>query len=191
MSAGVHPAPAAPAAPWVEAASRWTGRLYDGLMLLACGLLLMIVGVICADVLLRNVAIPGLPRGMALANDLSENALYLTTLLAAPWLLRHGLHIRVDIVLRALPRRAAWWCEWVSDVLALAGCVALTWVGFAMTAKSHAAGSIQIKTVVIPEWWTLAPVPVAFALLSLEMLLRMERLSRSNRGPRSDAVSSA
>ena len=49
---------------------------------------------------------PGLPRGLAWSNEISELMLYLITLLAAPWLLREGQHIRVDIVLRALPRAA-------------------------------------------------------------------------------------
>ena len=52
---------------------------------------------ICADVLLRNVRIvPGL-LGVAWANEVSEYALYLITMLTAPWLLRQGQHIRVDI----------------------------------------------------------------------------------------------
>ena len=70
--------------------------------------------IICADVVLRNVPIPGLPRGVAWSNEISELLLYLITMLAAPWLLREGRHIRVDIVLRAMPRRAAY-CEWVAD----------------------------------------------------------------------------
>ena len=62
------------------------------------------VAIICGDVLTRNVAVPGLPRGIAWSNEISELLLYAMTLLAAPWLLREGRHIRVDIVLRALPR---------------------------------------------------------------------------------------
>ena len=77
------------------------------------------VAIICADVLTRNVAVPGLPRGVAWSNEVSELLLYAITLLAAPWLLREGRHIRVDIVLRALPKRAAYACEWIADVLGL------------------------------------------------------------------------
>ena len=69
--------------------------------------------IICADVFLRNVRILPGTVGLAWANDLTEAGLYLTTMLAAPWLLRRGQHIRVDIVLRAIPKRAAWVCEWL------------------------------------------------------------------------------
>ena len=81
------------------------GKAIEFLALVASVALLAMVAIICADVLTRNVAIPGLPRGVAWSNEVSELLLYAITLLAAPWLLREGRHIRVDIVLRALPSR--------------------------------------------------------------------------------------
>ena len=167
------------------------GRLYDLMMVVACLLLLVMVSTITLDVLLRNVAIPGVPRGFPASNDISEYALYFCTLLGAPWLLRAGQHIRVDIVLRAIPARLAYGCEWLSDVMAFAGCVALAWMGVVMTFKSYASGAIQIKSVVIPEWWVMAPLPIAFALLAIEFAFRMWRLAQGPKGPRSDAVSAA
>jgi hypothetical protein len=81
--------------------------------------LLAMVVIICGDVLTRNVALPGMPRGIAWSNEISELLLYAMTLFAAPWLLREGRHIRVDIVLRVLPRGIAYACEWISDALGL------------------------------------------------------------------------
>jgi Tripartite ATP-independent periplasmic transporters, DctQ component len=92
------------------------GSLIEGLALLASLALLAMVAIICADVLTRNVALPGMPSGVAWSNEVSELLLYAITLLAAPWLLREGRHIRVDIVLRAVPARAAYACEWIADV---------------------------------------------------------------------------
>ena len=175
----------------IETAQAAFGRLYDFMMLLACLLLLVMVGSITLDVVLRNVELPGLPRGFPVSNDISEYALYLSTLLGAPWLLRAGQHIRVDIVLRAIPPRLAYGCEWLSDVMAFAGCVALAWMGVVMTFKSYASGAIQIKSVVIPEWWAMAPLPMAFALLAIEFAFRMWRLAQGPKEPRSDAVSAA
>ena len=98
------------------------GTLLEALALLASLALLAMVAIICGDVLTRNVAVPGLPRGIAWSNEISELLLYAMTLLAAPWLLREGRHIRVDIVLRALPRRVAYACEWLADALGFACC---------------------------------------------------------------------
>lgn len=167
------------------------GRLLNGLAVIAALLLLAMMLLICADVLLRNVVIAGLPRGVAAASDLSESALYLITMLGAPWLLRQGQHIRVDVALRLVPKRLAWLLEWTSDAVALACCVIIAWYGWLATVQSHASGSMTIKTLTLPEWWSLAPLPVAFGLLAVEVLFRMWRLKHSPRGPRDDAVSAS
>ena len=64
---------------------------------------------ICADVLLRNVALVPALRGLAWSNEISEAMLYLIThARRAVAAAAQGQHIRVDIVLRALPQRVAW-----------------------------------------------------------------------------------
>lgn len=167
------------------------GRLLEALALVACLLIGGVTVMICADVLLRNVALlPGV-QGLAWSNEISETALYVITMLAAPWLLRQGQHIRVDIVLRILPRQAGWACEWISDAIAFACCVSVAWFGAVATWQSYAQGSISIKTLVMPEWWSLAPLPVAFTLLAIEVLFRMRRLWLGERAPRDDSVSAS
>jgi TRAP-type C4-dicarboxylate transport system permease small subunit len=113
------------------------------------------------------------------------------TLLVAPWLLRQGQHIRVDIVLRALPVRVAWILEWIGDIVGLFCCLYFVWYGYLITKASYLAGSVNIKTLITPEWWTLAPLPVGFALLAIEFVFRMYRLSVADVGLRDDAVSAA
>ena len=167
------------------------GRLLAGLALLSCALLFAMMMVIVADVALRNVAVPGLPRGLAWSNEVSELMLYLVTLSIAPWLLRQGQHIRVDIMLQALPSRVAWALEWVGDSIGLLCCLFMAWYGFTAARASYLTGAVNIKTLVTPEWWWLSPLPVVFVLLAIEMVFRMQRLARSERGPRADAVSAS
>ena len=167
--------------------SRWYGRLLEAMLSLACGLLLVMTLMIGADVLLRNVGLGGIPP----SNEVSEDILYLVTLLAAPALLRHGQHIRIDIVLRALPGRIGWLLEWIGDALGIACCLYFVWYGTRVALASHANGSLSIKTLVLPEWPLLAAVPVAFALLAIEFVFRMHRLARAEHRPREDAVSAS
>jgi TRAP-type transport system small permease protein len=167
--------------------SGWYERVLDGLMLTACLLLLGMAVMIGADVVSRNAG----AGGIAVSNELSEDALYLMTLLAAPWLLRQGQHIRIDIILRALPTRVAWLLEWVGDIVGLLCCLYFVWYGTLITAASYSAGSIIIKTLITPEWWTLAPLPVGFVLLGIEFIFRMHRLAVDEIGLRDDAVSAA
>jgi TRAP-type transport system small permease protein len=165
------------------------GRILEAFALVACALVFAMTLMICADVLLRNVRIvPGL-AGLEWSNEISEAMLYLVTMLTAPWLLRRGQHIRVDIVLRAVPKRVGWTFEWAVDILGL-GCSALiAYYGARAAFASFKAGSVSIKTLVTPEWWLLSVLPVAFLALSIEMLFRMRRLAAAERAPRDDAVS--
>jgi TRAP-type C4-dicarboxylate transport system permease small subunit len=167
--------------------SNWYGRLLEALLLLACLLLLVMTLLIGADVLLRNVGL----GGIAPSNELSEDIIYLVTLLAAPGLLRQGQHIRVDIVLRVLPAQVGWLLEWVSDVIGLICCLYFVWYGVRVTAASFTSGALSIKTLILPEWWLLAPMPLAFVLLAVEFLFRMHRLALAERRPRDDAVSAS
>jgi len=167
--------------------SRWYGHVLDGMLGMACGLLLVMTLMIGADVLLRNLGLGGIPP----SNELSEDCLYLVTLLAAPGLLRQGQHIRIDIVLRALPLRAGWLLEWLGDALGLACCLFFVWYGARVALASFANGALSIKTLVMPEWWLMAPMPIAFALVAVEFVFRMHRLAMGAQRPREDAVSAS
>jgi TRAP-type C4-dicarboxylate transport system permease small subunit len=167
--------------------SHWYGRLLDALLLLACLLLLIMTLLIGADVLLRNIGL----GGIAPSNEISEDIIYLLTLLAAPGLLRQGQHIRVDIMLRALPAKVGWLLEWLSDILGVICCLYFVWYGWRVVEASFKSGALSIKTLIMPEWWLLAPMPLTFVLLGVEFFFRMHRLALSERRPRDDAVSAA
>ncbi|MES2977987.1 MAG: TRAP transporter small permease [Pseudomonadota bacterium] len=167
------------------------GRFLERLALLGCLILLAMMLLIVVDVALRNLAIPGLPIGLAWSTEVSELMLYLITMCIAPWLMRQGQHIRVDIMLQAIPRKLAWCLEWVGDVIGFLCCCVIAFYGTQAAWLSYASGAVNIKTLVTPEWWALAPLPLVFVLLAIEMLFRMVRLQAGERGPRHDAVSAA
>ena len=161
------------------------GPLFDALATLAALILLAMVMVVTADIVLRNTT----RVGFAWANEITEYALYVITLLTAPWLLRRGQHVRIDVVLVIVPPRLAWLMEAVADVLGLAASLVLVWYGTVMTAQSARLGSLTIKNLVFPEWWLLAPLPICFALLALEFVLRFHRLMDAPRTRRHEATS--
>jgi TRAP-type C4-dicarboxylate transport system permease small subunit len=167
------------------------GHLLSALAALGCALLFVMLAIIVGDVGLRNIAVPGLPRGLSWANEISELLLYAVTMCVAPWLLRQGQHIRVDILLRAIPPKLAWALEWLGDAVGLLCCLLLAWFATQAAWSSYRSGAVNIKTLVTPEWWSLSPLPVIFVLLAIEMGFRMQRLLHAERGPRSDAVSAS
>jgi TRAP-type transport system small permease protein len=162
------------------------GKLFDALATIAALILLAMVVTVTADIVLRNTVRGG---GISWANEVSEYSLYLMTLLTAPWLLRRGQHVRLDIILTLVPARVAWLMEAVGDLLGFAVSVVLIRYGFAMTYDSWRLGAITIKNLVFPEWWLLAPLPVVFALLAVEFIFRFDRLLRGERARRIEATS--
>src|SRR5687768_7848672 len=126
-------------------------KLFYALAVLAALTLLAMVVMVSADIILRNLTRSGFPW----ANEVSEYGLYLMTLLTAPWLLRRGQHVRIDLVLTLVPARAAWLMEALSDVAGFAVCLIMMRYGIKMTVDSAMLGSITIKNLVFPEWWLL------------------------------------
>jgi TRAP-type C4-dicarboxylate transport system permease small subunit len=165
--------------------SLFFGKLFDALAIIAALILLAMVVTVTADIVLRNT----LRTGISWANEVSEYSLYLMTLLTAPWLLRRGQHVRLDIILTLVPARIAWLMEAAGDLLGFAVSVILVRYGFAMSYDSWRLGAITIKNLVFPEWWLLAPLPLTFALIAVEFVFRFDRLLRGERGRRIEATS--
>jgi TRAP-type C4-dicarboxylate transport system permease small subunit len=161
------------------------GKLLNALAVAAALTLLAMVVMVTADILLRNLT----RTGFAWSNEVSEYALYVITLLTAPWLLRRGQHVRVDLVLTLVPVRVAWLMEAAGDVLGFAVCLVMLRYGLKMSIDSAVLDSITIKNLVFPEWWLLWPLPVCFALLAAEFVFRFDRLIHSEPGRRVEATS--
>src|SRR5262245_39474725 len=161
------------------------GKLLDALAAAAALILLAMVVMVTADIMLRNLTRSGFPW----ANEVSEYALYGITLLTAPWLLRRGQHVRIDLALSMVPPRVAWLMEAAADVLGFVVCLVMLRYGVKMTIDSAMLNSITVKNLVFPEWWLLWPLPLCFALLAAEFVFRFDRLTRGPPTRRSEATS--
>lgn len=148
------------------------GKLLDAFAVIAAITLLAMVIVVTGDIVLRNTV----NTGFVWANEVSEYALYLITVLTAPWLLRRGQHVRLDLVLNAVPTRVAFVMEAIGDILGFVVCLVMIRYATLMTYDAWRIGSITIKNLVFPEWWLLAPLPVCFVLLAIEFVFRFRRL---------------
>ena len=146
------------------------GRLLDALAVLAALILLAMVVIVTADIVLRNLT----RGGFIWANEVSEYALYLMTLLTAPVAVAarpaHPARSRARDAAGAggLAHRGG---QRRRRASACASCWCAT--AFVMAYDSCRIGAITIKNLVFPEWWLLAPLPVAFALLAIEFVFRL------------------
>lgn len=149
------------------------GRLYaralDACAVVAALLLGVVALLVTGDVVARNVGLGTLPWIL----EVSEYVLPLATFLIAPWLLRRGEHVRLDLLITGLPPAAGRVLQRVADGLGLAICMVFVVYGAKAVAGSAQQGSMVLKSVVFPEWWLYAPVPPCFALLAVEFVRRM------------------
>jgi TRAP-type C4-dicarboxylate transport system permease small subunit len=152
----------------------WFGRLL-GVIGVGVGLIFgALTLLISADVVGRNLGLGNL----AWATEASEYLMYLAAFMGAPWLLRLGGHIRMDLVCLVLPRRGRVAAEVLCDLLGLAVCGVMFWYGLAAARDAFESGAMIIKMMVLPEWWIMAVVPASAALLIAEFVLRLARVLR-------------
>jgi len=152
---------------------RALAALYYGLHALIgtiCGLLIGGIALgITVDVLLRNLKLGSLSWVM----EVNEYALYVVTALGAPWALYRGAHVRVDLLLKGIPRAAGRWLEAVTDAIGFAASGVLLYYAVAVARASIRDNARLIKILIIPEWWVYAVVAAGAFLLMIEFARRL------------------
>jgi len=139
-------------------------RSLEALAILAAVLLGLTAAAITLDVVARNVGLGTLPWIL----EVSEYVLPLATFLVAPWLLYRNQHVRLDVLLAKAP-----WLARASDGIGLLVSGVLVVYGVRTILNSAQQGAMVLKSVVFPEWWLYAPVPICFFLLSVEFVRRL------------------
>lgn len=126
---------------------------------------------ISLDLLLRRLGWGNLPG----VQEIIEYALFAGVFLAAPWVLRLGAHVRVDVLISALPPPAARLLDKLLDLSGLIICLVLVRYGLANLSQAYGFNSLQMKYFNVPEWWLLTVFVACFVLLSVEFLARLVR----------------
>jgi len=156
----------------MKAIERAFQQLYEIFAMIGAAVVGLMVVVICVDVVLRNLTNVGIEP----SSEIAEYCLYAITLMTAPWLLSKSQHIRIDALVAAVPYPLAWAMEFIADLIGIAVSCTLVWYGAKVTLQSHAGHSLVIKSMIFPEWWLFAPLPISMALLVAEFVLRAIRL---------------
>jgi len=170
-------------------------RVLEACGLVAAALVLAMTALIIADVILRNIFNSTLPASV----ELTEYALFYATTFAAPWLLKRGQHIRIDVVISRVRPLAGWIMELVCDAIGLVLSLLMAWFGAVMVLRSAGFSLLEMKRVSDPtlvvknlifsEWYVIWPLPVMFLFLALEFVFRIQRLRAGPRAARREGGS--
>jgi len=131
-----------------------------------------LIFLMCLDIAIRNFRIGSLPWLI----ELTEYALYAGTFLAAPWVLRLGSHVRVDVVLTSVPKRWAVRLEQLVDLVGLGISLVLVYYGALAVWDAWSSNLVARKTWDFEEWLLLLPIPISGLLLAVEFVLRIARV---------------
>lgn len=125
-----------------------------------------------ADVLMRNVGL-GTITGIL---EYCEYALFAATFLGAPWVLKQGAHVAVDVFVHGLPPHIARWFELFADLVGVAVCCILLYYAVYEGWRAWVENQRIIKMFIVPSWQIIAVVVFSLALLAVEFARRAFRM---------------
>ena len=148
-------------------------------LLTACGMIagfaiVVLAVLITVDVTGRNLGVGNFPWLL----EVAEYTIYITTFLAAPWVLRLGAHVRVDLVIQAVPASAGKILELVTSLVGAVISGFLIYHGVLVVTEAHSLNAIVVKELAVFEWLLLITIPLSGCLLALEFILRGVRVLR-------------
>ena len=142
-------------------------------ILAVASIVAMTIG-ISAEVILRMFGFPSIV-GLI---ELTEYGLFISTFFAAPHLLRHNEHIRVDIVMSRADPATARVVEFSVLGCIIAVSVITGVVGTVIMLANARDGTLIFKDLIFPQWWLDWIIPLtslAMLLQALEMLVTLAR----------------
>ena len=90
--------------------------------------------------------------------------------------MRQGSHVRVDLLLISLPKKAAQRLEQTTDVCGFFVSLVMAYYGSVVVLDAYRFKMQQFKSLVVPEWILLLPIVIGCTLLAIEFLLRTFRV---------------
>lgn len=148
----------------------WYDRLLDTFGKITGALAAFVAVGVALDVMLRILNLGTIPWIL----EAAEYSLLIIAFLGAPWVLREGAHVSIDVVVNLLSPRAARVAEVIVDIVGLTVCLILSFYAVRITFTSWQRESVIYKEIVLPEWWLLSLLPLCFVLLAVEFGRRLK-----------------
>lgn len=114
-------------------------------------------------------------RPPAWSSTLVEYAMLFLTMCIAPVLVRTRGHISIEMVIRALPRRAAQGLALLVYLISFAVCAVVAYYAARMGLEVLGRGEIDNRAIAVPRWVLFAFLFVGFATCAIEFLRLLAR----------------
>lgn len=150
-------------------------RSYEGLLRFLIGLVALSIALIAILIPLNLLLVKLQWGNLWWLHEAVEYALYVGVFLGAPWVLRQGAHVRVDVLIANLSTVAARRLERAVDGAGALLCAALFVYGVRIAISEFEDGTLPDKDLRIPTGYMMVVFATSFALLTVEFCLRAFR----------------
>ncbi len=147
----------------------WTGHIYVFL----AGIVAISIGLMAALIPLNLLMVKYDIGTISWLYESIEYALYFGVFLGAPWVLRLGAHVRVDVLLAALPKSMAARMEQIMDFAGILLCLTLFYYGMRAAISEFEMGTMPDRDLRIANWIILGTYSLSFILLAMEFVFRV------------------
>ena len=159
--------------------SKWIDLFIDGFALLAGAILCAITILLCCDAIGRTASklFISVSWGYSIpwAIDVAEYGLYLMTFLGAPWVLRQGGHIAIDLLVEQLSPATQMRLTAFTNIMGVLVSTVLFFYSCRVWWTSFRENVLIYETFVFPEWTLLSVSPVTFFLMTIILCRRVHR----------------
>ncbi|MDO9574545.1 MAG: TRAP transporter small permease [Candidatus Contubernalis sp.] len=131
--------------------------------------ILFILLSICAEVIMRYF----FKSPLLWSIEISEYLLLCLTFMGAPWVLRHNGHVRLETIVDMLGAGSKKVLYYVTNLLGLFTVMVIMYFSGIVTYEQLLLKTPVIKSLEIPKWIILAPIPVGCFFLSLEFIRKL------------------
>ncbi len=167
----------------LTAADRWLSRVEDFLDLVAAFFIVFLMMFAVTQVISRKLF--NYPLWGYI--DIVEIVMVTFAFLGISYCQRLGGHIRMELVVRRLHGRALWLFEILGVVVALGIILVLLWYGFTHFLRAYQLGDSTIDREII-LWPAKLVIPIAFAVLTVRLLIQLLAYTRLALHPDAEPV---
>jgi C4-dicarboxylate transporter DctQ subunit len=139
-------------------------RVIDFMAFLAGLLLVAAVLIECLEIFMRYC----IKKPQIWSMDACEYILYAIAFLGAPWLLKKGGHVSVDIITERLSSRARIYLGCLSSAAGVLVSALICWFGLVASWDCYATGVLVTKTYSVPKAYLLPFISIGYFFLLVE-----------------------
>ncbi len=157
---------------WRRAVRRYDDiltKIEGSFTVVAAALLFIMIAAVSYDVIGRQF----FNSSGAWAVELSEYIMIYLTFLLAPWVLRQGGHVRVDVLVNLLGPRMQFLLGLITGLAAAIACLILFWFSLEVTLDSFQRGVVLRRVLQVPQYVLLAVIPLGSLFLFLRFVCRI------------------